>query len=57
MIPLPGLTAFNMTSGELINSSTAGLSLYRTLVSGAAELFHLATTAYCCFWVGVMRLL
>lgn len=37
MIPLPGLTAFNMTSGELTNSSTAGLSLYGTLVGGAAE--------------------
>jgi hypothetical protein len=37
MIPLPGLTAFNMTSGELTNSSTAGLSPYGTLVGGAAE--------------------
>ncbi|KAK1831021.1 hypothetical protein QBC39DRAFT_99475 [Podospora conica] len=37
MIPLPGLTAFNMTSGELTNSSAAGLSLYGTLVGGVAE--------------------
>lgn len=36
-LALPGVVAFNMTSGELTNSSTAGLGPFGTLVGGVAE--------------------
>ncbi|KAK3313218.1 hypothetical protein B0H66DRAFT_569792 [Apodospora peruviana] len=36
-LALPGVIAFNMTSGELTNSSSIGLGPYGTRVSGAAD--------------------
>jgi len=36
-LALPGLLSYDMTSGELTNSSSVGLGPYGNLVSGAAE--------------------